>query len=554
MTGRRAGYRRSIPVLVVALAILALWSANAQAAIVGLEQVTRESPLDSSNKGITATCPAGKRLLGTGAAAGPPIGQVLIDDIQPDAGLTSLTVNAREDETGTTANWRVSAIAICATPPSGLVRASATSASDSSNKTITVNCPSGKRVLSVAGEINSPDGQVLLEGLRPLAGLASARVKAIEDENGYAASWSLTAYAICANPIAGLGRVALTYPPESGRFGFVDAFCPAGKEVVGTGGDINSPNGQIVLDSVSPFQVGTSVGATEDETGNTANWSLTAYAICANSAERAQATGGPPEPVHPAAAKANCPSGKQVTGAGHEIQQAGLRASYGRVIHSLRPDPSPPTSVNAVAFQHGNPDAVDPAYLVTAYAICASPLPGLTLVSATSPSDSTHKSVTASCPSGKKVVGVGGAVQDGFRIEFEPPFFEPRFVGEVVMSGLFPNAALTNVQVNAFEEPNGFEGNWSLTAHAICANPPPGLALVSATSAPTSAHRSVAATCPAGKNLLGTGALASHAQVIIDDLRPAVSLKSVTVFGVEDPAAPTSDFWTVSAYAICANP
>lgn len=327
MTGRRAGYRRSIPVLVVAIAVLALWSANAQAAIVGLEQVTRATATNSSDKAVAAPCPAGKKLVGAGAAVNPPapFGEVLIDDIRPSPDLQRLTVNAREDETGTTANWRVSAIAICAPPPPGLVRASATSASNSSNKTVSLNCPTGKKLFSLAGEINSPNGQVLLEDLTPVAGLASARVKAIEDENGNPGNWSLTTYAICANPIAGLVRVALTSPPDSGKFGFADAFCPAGKEVVGAGGDINTPNGQIVLDSVTPSsQVGTSVGATEDETGNPANWSLTAYAICVNSAERVGIQGGPFRDgslIGPANPNVSCPSGKQATGTGFEIAQ-----------------------------------------------------------------------------------------------------------------------------------------------------------------------------------------------------------------------------------------
>jgi hypothetical protein len=120
---------------------------------------------------------------------------------------------------------------------------------------------------------------------------------------------------------------------------------------------------------------------------------------------------------------------------------------------------------------------------------------------------------------------------------------------------LFPNAALTSVQVNASEDDDGFDGSWSLTAYAICANPPPGLALVSASSAPSSSFKGATATCPSSKNLLGTGGLVlgGEGQIVIDDLRPTKTLKSVTVFGVEDQSGYASN-WTANAYAICANP
>jgi hypothetical protein len=553
MPGRRPAYR-SLCILVAATAILALWGANAQAAIVGLERVSPSTPVDSSNKGITATCPAGKRLVGTGADVTPGSGHVLIDDIRPSADLQGLTVNAVEDETGSAANWYVHTLAICAYAPPGLVRVSATSATNSSNKSLPVNCPSGKRLLSIGAEINSPNGQVLLEDLTPIAGLASATVKAIEDQNGNPASWSLTSYAICANPIAGLVRVSRTTPSDSSSPKLVDAPCPAGKQAVGTGGDINTPNGQIVLDAVFPYPDlnTTGMGAWEDESGNTANWSLTAYAICANAAERAGAQGSPPDVGFPTEATASCPSGHQATGAGYEITKP--QATRQVVVHSLRPDPSPPTSISTLALRHGFYNFDDPPYVVSAYAICATPLPGLILVSNTSASDSSaEKSVPASCPSGKKVVGVGGRVTDGFSLFFTPTSAD--FVGEVVMNGLFPNAALTSVQVNAFEDEDGFDKNWSLTAYAICANPPPGLVLVSASSAPSSSFKGATASCPSTKNLLGTGGLLldGQGQLVIDDLRPTKALNSVTVFGVEDQSGYPLN-WTASAFAICANP
>jgi hypothetical protein len=555
MTGRRAGYRRSIPVLVVAIAVPALWGANAQAAIVGLERVTPVSPLNSSDKGITATCPAGKKLVGPGIDVTPGDGHVLVDDVRPSADLQSLFVRAREDETGTPSAWYVAAYAICADPPPGLVRASATSASNSSNKTVTVNCPSPKKLLGLSGEINSPNGQVLLEDITPVAGLASGRVKAIEDQTGNPGNWSLTAYAICANPIAGLVRASRTSPSNTSNNKVVDTPCPVGKRVVSAAGDINTPNGQIVLDAVFSYPGNATAGfaAWEDDTGNTANWSLTGYAICANSAERVGVQAGPSQEGLPAEPDAPCPAGRQATGSGFEIAQ--LQGGSEVAVHWLIPDPSPPTRIKALGIQHGFINSGDD-YRLTAYAICATPLPGLAVAANTSASDSAPgKSVTATCPAGKKVVGLGGNVTDGYRVEPGGPagLF---VVGEVLMNGLFPNAALTSVRVNAFEDEDGFTGNWSLTAYAICASPPPGLTLVSnSTVASSSFLKIVTANCPSGKNLLGTGGglFGGQGQMVIDDLLPAKSLKSASVTAVEDQTGFFAD-WIASAYAICANP
>jgi hypothetical protein len=533
------------------MALLALWGADAQAAITGLERVAPNTASNSTDKGITATCPAGKKLIGPGVDVTPGAGHVLIDDIRPSADLQSLFVRAREDETGTTANWYLQAFAICASAPPGLERKALTSASNSSNKTVTVNCSAGKNLLGLAGEINSPNGQVLLEDLTPVAGLASATVKAVEDENGNSGNWSLTAYAICANPIAGLVRVSNTSANDSSNPKLFNASCPAGKQVVGTGGNINTPNGQIVLDAVFPDQTLTTagIGAWEDDTGNTANWSLTAFAICANSAERTEAHGSSATfSDGEARAQTGCGiPGRQVTGSGADITGGHGEVAIHRIIPQLSPDPA---GVTAQGFM--DDDGINGVFVVSAYSICATPLPGLALVSAASASDSSDKSVIANCPSGTKVVGLGGNVDNGFTVVFSGPVA----FGEVVMDGLTPNAALTSVTVRAFEDDDGFADNWTLTAYAICANPPPGLQLVTATSLLESDELARAtANCPAGKNLLGTGGelAGGQGEVVIDDLRPNAALTSATVTGLEDENGYSSN-WQAKAFAICANP
>jgi hypothetical protein len=92
-----------------------------QIGVNGLQRVEVESAENSvSSKQVTATCPSGKVLVGTGfdifgGKSGTSPNQqtdVMMDFVIP--GSTSVTAAAYEDE-ATSANWSVKAIAICAT-------------------------------------------------------------------------------------------------------------------------------------------------------------------------------------------------------------------------------------------------------------------------------------------------------------------------------------------------------------------------------------------------------------------------------------------------------
>lgn len=129
-------------------------------------------------------------------------------------------------------------------------------------------------------------------------------------------------------------------------------------------------------------------------------------------------------------------------------------------------------------------------------------------------------------------------------------------LNQVVLDKVTPKADLTGVTATAVEDPTGFSDDWSMDALAICANPPPGLELVTTEGDPDSDRTAgVTATCPAGKNLLGTGAdiNGGSGQVSLDDVRPNDSLRTTTVTAIEDETGFAGD-WSVNAHAICANP
>jgi type V secretory pathway adhesin AidA len=102
-------------------------------------------------------------------------------------------------------------------------------------------------LIGTGARISGGDGQVVLEGVRPNAQLTAVTVTAHEDADGTTANWSVTATAICGN-LPGLELVTAGYDTSEPNPSYnytLDleaksghAYCPAGKQVVGTGGQV----------------------------------------------------------------------------------------------------------------------------------------------------------------------------------------------------------------------------------------------------------------------------------------------------------------------------
>jgi hypothetical protein len=148
-------------------------------------------------------------VIGAGASLAGGFGHVVLDDIVPNANLTQVGVTAWETQVGTDQGWGVSAYAICATPPPGLQRVSASSGSDRSrpHETVVAACPTGKKVLGLGASLSHGSGndgdttggvgqvgfRVLMFGSDSAVLLDSA-----EDQDGTSRLWRTSAYAICA--------------------------------------------------------------------------------------------------------------------------------------------------------------------------------------------------------------------------------------------------------------------------------------------------------------------------------------------------------------------
>jgi len=270
--------------LTLSLAFLGALSDTASAAVPNLQRASRSTLADSfAAKDRPVSCPAGTKLLSGGGSVSGGFGQVALDGIRLDAPLNSVTTRAFEDANGTGLNWSLNAFAMCADPLPGLVQIDATSADTSANKSVVASCPTGKQVVGAGGETSGGIGRVVLDDLTPSSDHTHVTVTGFEADGGTTDNWTITAHAICADPLPGLEVRVLASDFGSFDGQGVTETCSAGKKVVGAGGEITGGLGQVIMDGVTPNANLTSVTVNAHEDGNRTanNWNLTAYAICA---------------------------------------------------------------------------------------------------------------------------------------------------------------------------------------------------------------------------------------------------------------------------------
>jgi hypothetical protein len=260
-------------------------AAPAQAAVPGLQYVTMQTVTDSTvYKSITVPCPSGLSVIGLGYELVGGLGSVVLDDFIPNP--TSITVGAGEvvgpgePADGTTDSWSVKATAVCAVAPAGLQIVSQTSAfTTGHSRQVFADCPTGKRVIGAGASLSNGWGQISIRGLS--IGDSFTVAQAIDDEDGYSGSWSITSYAVCANALPGLLLVSGTSATNSTSLKNVSAVCPIGNVVIGVGWTLD-PGNEVYAASAFLGTGQNILFGTEDADGYGGNWSGTAQAICAN--------------------------------------------------------------------------------------------------------------------------------------------------------------------------------------------------------------------------------------------------------------------------------
>ena len=172
--------------------------------VYGILPSTSGSPNSNSPQNTLSFC-IGQPLVGFGGRINGGAGQVhLTNLVRASNGTVDFTpIAAQEDANGFDGAWTATAYAVCANTPVNLTMASATTPANSVNKSATVSCPAGTRVHSAGGQLLTPAGSGPVDpslvidrvAIDPL--LSSVTVRAVEDETGTAANWSVRALALC---------------------------------------------------------------------------------------------------------------------------------------------------------------------------------------------------------------------------------------------------------------------------------------------------------------------------------------------------------------------
>lgn len=274
--------------VVIGLAAIQPILAGPAEAVPGLQRTTRTSVADSSTlKTVAARCPVGKRVLGGGGTVAGGRGQVVLQRLQPVQTATDdrFVVGAREDGTGFSGNWQLTAYAVCANPLPGHAIIPATSNPSSSSRQNALSFCPGQNQVGFGGSVNGGAGQVHVVDLE--LNTNGALITAQEDADGFNGAWGMSAYAVCANGVPNLtGAIAIS--PASSVSKSATATCPAGTRVLSAGfqlrdSRIGTAHPSVLVDNVAidPQLRSVTVRGVEDETGTGTNWSVVALAACA---------------------------------------------------------------------------------------------------------------------------------------------------------------------------------------------------------------------------------------------------------------------------------
>jgi len=152
------------------------------------------------NRVVTATCPAGKVVYGTGWQIEGARGQVMVDHVIPTK--TSVSVSAYEIDGGITSgysgNWSLKAIARCGADPGGRQIVTANTPQTSDNKLGLVDCPSGKVPLGGGFEVHGLRDRILVNNL--IITNLNVQTAAYELIDVSPGTWYIETYAVCVNP------------------------------------------------------------------------------------------------------------------------------------------------------------------------------------------------------------------------------------------------------------------------------------------------------------------------------------------------------------------
>lgn len=152
--------------------------------------------------------------------------------------------------------------------------------------------------MGTGATIQNGFGEVIFDSIVPQnAGGGGGGAAAIsvtvtaEEEAPYGPQWIVTAFAACADPLAGQQVIRVSTPFDSTDPKPISAECPAGQVATGGGaGMVNDPAGagNSIIDDMFPNNVGAGIAPTQTiglafvEDPFFGSWELLMYALCAD--------------------------------------------------------------------------------------------------------------------------------------------------------------------------------------------------------------------------------------------------------------------------------
>ncbi|GIH26706.1 hypothetical protein Aph01nite_50160 [Acrocarpospora phusangensis] len=297
MTQRIGAAAGAVALVTAALVVPA---SPAFAALPGLQRVPGASITFQSedSKNVLVQCPSGKQAVGgaywitTSAAASVAVISV-IPTGNPPTGMSATAV----ETDSTSGNWQLALQVFCVNPLPGmeLVSGPGSASNSAATRHAEAECDDGKVMTGSGFSVANGAGQVVVTSWQP-RGVATSTPTSVgvqaDEEDSYSGTWSLRAWAICANPISGLTVTSVSHASQDVDSQQITRTCASGKRLLSAGfhvslTDPDAPAGQIGIHNLDVDMNPVGNQATEVEANGTRfdsndeDWSLTAYAICA---------------------------------------------------------------------------------------------------------------------------------------------------------------------------------------------------------------------------------------------------------------------------------
>lgn len=235
----------------------------------------------------------------------------------------------------------------------------------------------------------------------------------------------------------------------------VGASCPLRWSLLGGGADVANGVHSVHVSGINLAPLVTTPNtnwttAHVDKLGYGQSWSLTGYAICGTNLSGYSVavadTGASPGNTY-ASATAHCPPGKKVIGAGGRDE-----GKVDMVLDTIQVW----ADLSAVTVESFGLDGQSTG--AHAYAVCVDPVAGQQVITVSSSYTSSDKILSADCPAGTYLHGLGGGITGGY--------------GQVYIDRLAPHGTNppTGADIDLREDADGDAGTWQATVQAICAD------------------------------------------------------------------------------------